>query len=228
MAWDWIHFELGSVQPSCVLCQHLELDLSSDKSSIAYKRPPSTLFVAPRRFLLPLPAPLALLSQRRRTTWGFFGFSIRWQRFRGNFMPIEMQTHTRVRSRRSLSHSLGCARKLVDSVPTPPSLVNSHYLSSPNSIFFRKSSIRRWPSRENDEWLRDMVPVDSDITKSEETDSMPSSCTSADSSYSHLLLPSPSPILRPRSSPPHDVYMTSTHIPLAIHCTRYYGQSVLH
>lgn len=154
-------------------------------------------------------------------------FFIRWERLPGNRMPIEMQTHTRVRSRRSLSYSLGSARKLVDSVPTPPSLVNSHYLSSPNSIFYRKSSIRRWPSREDDEWLRDMIPVDRDITKSEESDSMPSSCTS-DSSYSPFLLPPPSPILRPRSSPPHDVYMTSTHIPLAIHCTRYYGQSVLH
>ncbi|KAI6028331.1 hypothetical protein F5J12DRAFT_374184 [Pisolithus orientalis] len=141
-----------------------------------------------------------------------------------------MQSHVRVRSRRSLSYSLGCARKLVDAAPTPPSLVNSHYLSSPNSIFCRKSSVRRWPSRQDDEWLRDMVPVDRDsIIGSEESDSsMPSSCTS-DSSHGHFLLPPPSPILRPRSSPPHDVYMTSTHIsPLAVHCTRYYSQVVLH
>ncbi|KIM60611.1 hypothetical protein SCLCIDRAFT_936874 [Scleroderma citrinum Foug A] len=140
-----------------------------------------------------------------------------------------MQNHlapVRPRSRRSLSHSLESLHsqsKHCDDVPIPPTLVNSPYLSSEKSVFRRKASIRRWPSRSEDEWLGDMVAVNGD-NRSEQSDSVPSSCTSA-VFHSHVL-PPPSPILRPRSSPP-DVYMTATHIPLVVHRTRY-GQALYH
>ncbi|KAL4067556.1 hypothetical protein J3A83DRAFT_4252697 [Scleroderma citrinum] len=140
-----------------------------------------------------------------------------------------MQHHpARPRSRRSLSHSLESlhsSRHGTGTAPIPPTLVNSLHLSSENSVFRKKSSVRRWPSRTEDEWLGDMVPLDSNNPRGEDSsDSAPSSCISA-TSNSHILV-LPSPILRPRSSPP-DMYMTTTHIPLVVHRTRY-GQAFYH
>jgi hypothetical protein len=44
-------------------------------------------------------------------------------------------------------------------IPIPPSLIQSPYLNSPQSIFRRSSSAPRLPSEEDDEWLRDTVPL---------------------------------------------------------------------
>ncbi|KAF8136286.1 hypothetical protein EV363DRAFT_1120973, partial [Boletus edulis] len=55
--------------------------------------------------------------------------------------------------------SLLTYRRRPDATPIPPTLVNSPYLASSNSIFQRKHSTLKWPSQEDDEWLRDMVPV---------------------------------------------------------------------
>lgn len=103
------------------------------------------------------------------------------------------------------SSFLTCRRR-PDAAPIPPTLVNSPYLSSPNSVFRRKTSVPKWPSQEEDEWLRDMVPVDgslaSDVdTKSEGSNDLTPSPTSSDSSYGCSLFP-PSPMLRPRSTSP--------------------------
>ncbi|KAG1754251.1 hypothetical protein EDB19DRAFT_641414 [Suillus lakei] len=49
--------------------------------------------------------------------------------------------------------------KRCDPTPVPPSLTNSPHLSSPYSVFRRKSAILTTPSQEDDEWLRDMVPM---------------------------------------------------------------------
>lgn len=49
--------------------------------------------------------------------------------------------------------------KRCDSTPVPPSLTNSPHLSSPYSVFRRKPSFLKTPSQEDDEWLRDMVPM---------------------------------------------------------------------
>ncbi|KAH0830504.1 hypothetical protein J3R83DRAFT_1955 [Lanmaoa asiatica] len=109
------------------------------------------------------------------------------------------------RTGKKRSSLLTCPRH-PDAAPIPPTLVNSHYLSSPNSVFRRESSMLRWPSQEDDEWLRDMVPVDRSLvsdadTKSEGSNDSNPSPTSSHGSYSCLLLP-PSPSLRPRSPSP--------------------------
>jgi hypothetical protein len=102
--------------------------------------------------------------------------------------------------------SLLTRRSRRDATPIPPTLVNSPYLSSPNSVFRRKTSVLKWPSQEEDQWLRDMVPVnrspaaDAD-TKSEGSNDLTPSPTSSDSAYGFSLFP-PSPMLRPRSTTP--------------------------
>ncbi|KIJ69485.1 hypothetical protein HYDPIDRAFT_24322 [Hydnomerulius pinastri MD-312] len=124
----------------------------------------------------------------------------------------------RASKRRSLSQTHPHQR---DVAPIPPTLVNSPHLSSPHSVFRRKSSVLKWPSRQDDDWLADMVPVDrrqrqTGYARSEgcndkyELESSPSS-TSSDSSYSDFITP-PSPILRPHSSPP-DVSRMAIHAP---------------
>ncbi|KAG0705177.1 hypothetical protein DFH29DRAFT_303458 [Suillus ampliporus] len=60
------------------------------------------------------------------------------------------------RKGRSLSLHLP---KRCDPTPVPPSLANSPHLSSPHSVFRRKSILLKTPSQEDDEWLRDMVPM---------------------------------------------------------------------
>lgn len=49
--------------------------------------------------------------------------------------------------------------KQCDPTPVPPSLTNSPHLSSPYSVFRRKPAFLKTPSQEDDEWLRDMVPM---------------------------------------------------------------------
>ncbi|KAH7889772.1 hypothetical protein F5I97DRAFT_1801912, partial [Phlebopus sp. FC_14] len=108
---------------------------------------------------------------------------------------------TRITKKRSLS-PLSKARQL-EAAPIPPSLANSPHLSSPHSIF-RKKSVFKAPSCQDNEWLRDMVPLDrghQSVAGSEngkETAHSPSASLS-ESSYIHILSP-PSPILRPCSS----------------------------
>lgn len=121
-------------------------------------------------------------------------------------MSLSLVVHDTVSQNRSTKRSslLTCPRR-PDATPIPPTLVNSPYLSSLNSAFRRKTPLPRWPSQQDDEWLRDMVPADrslgSDVdTKSEVSDSTPSP-TSSDSSYGCSLFP-PSPMLRPRSTSP--------------------------
>ncbi|KAG9318412.1 hypothetical protein JVU11DRAFT_503 [Chiua virens] len=93
-----------------------------------------------------------------------------------------------------------------DAVPIPPSLVNSPYLSSPHSVFRRKPPMLRWPSQEDDEWLRDMVPINRPMASDADTrsegssnDTSPSP-TSSDSSHGSLF-PPPS-LLRPHPMSP--------------------------
>ncbi|KAG2077805.1 hypothetical protein BDR04DRAFT_1087387 [Suillus decipiens] len=62
------------------------------------------------------------------------------------------------RKGRSLSLHLP---KRSDPTPVPPSLTNSPHLSSPHSIFRQKLAMPKTPSQEDDEWLRDMVPMNS-------------------------------------------------------------------
>lgn len=52
--------------------------------------------------------------------------------------------------------------KQCDPTPVPPSLTNSPHLSSPYSVFRRQPSFLKTPSQEDDEWLRDMVPMNSE------------------------------------------------------------------
>ncbi|KAG1778545.1 hypothetical protein EV702DRAFT_158621 [Suillus placidus] len=49
--------------------------------------------------------------------------------------------------------------KRCDPTPVPPTLTNSPHLLSPYSMFRRKPVIMKTPSQEDDEWLRDMVPM---------------------------------------------------------------------
>ncbi|KAG1877601.1 hypothetical protein DFJ58DRAFT_751938 [Suillus subalutaceus] len=62
-------------------------------------------------------------------------------------------------TRKARSASLHLPRR-CDPTPVPPSLTNSPHLSSPYSVFRRKPAILKTPSQEDDEWLRDMVPMD--------------------------------------------------------------------
>jgi len=56
------------------------------------------------------------------------------------------------------SHSLRLPSKPVD-IPVPPSLAQSPYLTSPHSIFRRALSNPPVPSQEDEDWLRDTVPL---------------------------------------------------------------------
>ncbi|KAI9566500.1 hypothetical protein HD554DRAFT_1119801 [Boletus coccyginus] len=122
-------------------------------------------------------------------------------------MSLSIVIHDTVSLNRTKKRSsfLTCSRRR-DTPPIPPTLVNSPYLSSPDSVFRRKTSVLKWPSQAKDEWLRDMVPIDrsspSDAdTKSEGSNDSTPSPTSSESSYGCSLFP-PSPILRPRSTSP--------------------------
>lgn len=44
-------------------------------------------------------------------------------------------------------------------IPIPPSLLRSPYLNSPQSIFQRASSQSQSPSKEDEQWLQDTVPI---------------------------------------------------------------------
>lgn len=122
-------------------------------------------------------------------------------------MSLSLVVHDTVSLNRTKKRSsfLTCPRH-PDTIPVPPSLVNSPYLSSPNSVFRRKSSVLRWPSQEENEWLRDMVPIDRSLvsdadTKSEVSSSSTPSPTSSDNPFGCLRIP-PSPMLRPSSTGP--------------------------
>ncbi|KAG2146926.1 uncharacterized protein EDB93DRAFT_457114 [Suillus bovinus] len=52
--------------------------------------------------------------------------------------------------------------KQSNPTPVPPSLTNSPHLSSPYSMFRQKPPLLKTPSQEDDEWLRDMVPMNSE------------------------------------------------------------------
>ncbi|KAJ3883807.1 hypothetical protein F5051DRAFT_390948 [Lentinula edodes] len=51
-----------------------------------------------------------------------------------------------------------CNAKTID-VPIPPSLLQSPYLNSPMSPFQKANSAPCTPSREDEQWLRDTVPL---------------------------------------------------------------------
>lgn len=44
-------------------------------------------------------------------------------------------------------------------IPIPPSLLESPYLKSPESIFQRAATSPRHPSKEDEQWLQDTVPL---------------------------------------------------------------------
>jgi hypothetical protein len=79
-------------------------------------------------------------------------------------------------TRKGRSSSLHLPKR-SDPTPIPPSLANSPHLLSPYSIFRRKSAVLKTPSKEHDEWLRDMVPLDWDKGTFGETLSIMSSAT---------------------------------------------------
>ncbi|KAF8837359.1 hypothetical protein BDN67DRAFT_206231 [Paxillus ammoniavirescens] len=130
-------------------------------------------------------------------------------------MPSEMYT-TQIRFSKRRSLSLNYSKQL-DAVPIPPTLVNSPHLSSPNSIFCRKSSVPKCSSRLDDEWLGDMVPIDRSPvpefdTRSEGSNEMEPSPTSSSDSWDSDSTHS-TPILRCRS-PPLDISVTARHVPM--------------
>ncbi|KAF9466392.1 hypothetical protein BDZ94DRAFT_1251842 [Collybia nuda] len=48
-------------------------------------------------------------------------------------------------------------------VPIPPTLLQSPYLNSPQSIFQRAVSTPRHPNAEDEQWLQDTVPLSLDV-----------------------------------------------------------------
>lgn len=56
-------------------------------------------------------------------------------------------------------------------IPIPPSLVESPHLYSPQSIFRRASSTPALPSQEDEEWLRDTIPLGTEEGQKEPTPS---------------------------------------------------------
>ncbi|KAG6376083.1 ubiquitin-conjugating enzyme/RWD-like protein [Boletus reticuloceps] len=123
-------------------------------------------------------------------------------------MSLSLVVHDTITKKRS---SLLTYRRRPDATPIPPTLLNSPYLASPNSIFQRKNSVLKWPSQEDDEWLRDMVPMGRHLgldvdSKSESSNDTTPSPTSSDSSFTSSLFPPsssllpPSPLLRPRTT----------------------------
>ncbi|KAN0077353.1 hypothetical protein V8E55_011208 [Tylopilus felleus] len=119
-------------------------------------------------------------------------------------MSFSVVVHDSVSHRTTKRSSLLSRRP--NATPIPPTLVNSHYLSSPNSVFRRKITVPKWPSYQEDEWLRDMVPADRSPgldadAKSEGSHDPNPSPTASDSSFGSSLFP-PSPLLRQRSITP--------------------------
>lgn len=89
-------------------------------------------------------------------------------------------------------------------IPIPPSLLESPYLNSPESIFQRAVTSLRHPSKEDEQWLQDTIPLSTDTTegvqrpKSMELprvealrDEHPRSRSSEQRSMSHHPTPSP-------------------------------------
>ncbi|KAJ4488219.1 hypothetical protein J3R30DRAFT_907497 [Lentinula aciculospora] len=72
-------------------------------------------------------------------------------------------------------------------VPVPPSLLESPYLNSPMSPFQRAASVPCTPSQEDEEWLRDTIPLpSSSITPlGRSASTKENTCRSAHSQQSH-------------------------------------------
>lgn len=95
-------------------------------------------------------------------------------------------------------------------VPIPPSLLQSPYLTSPESIFQRNVSPHKHPSEEDEQWLQDTVPLsldDRDDAKKRGRLSMSStsssqSHTSDDPNHAQFSRPNQQPLSYNPSSPP--------------------------
>ncbi|KAG2349382.1 hypothetical protein BDR05DRAFT_1055082 [Suillus weaverae] len=104
------------------------------------------------------------------------------------------------RKRRSASLHLP---KRCDPTPVPPTLTNSPHLLSPYSVFRRKPVIMKTPSQEDDEWLRDMVPMNSEQGTFDDTLSLSAASLQKQRETSQeSLSPSPSG----SSFPKHNMY----------------------
>ena len=75
-------------------------------------------------------------------------------------------------------------------IPVPPSLLQSPYLNSPASIFQRAVSSPQHPSKEDEQWLQDTVPLSPSVRHDDKGRS---------SEMTHLTEPSSSEQLRGRS-----------------------------
>jgi len=71
-------------------------------------------------------------------------------------IPPDGRSHSKKRSNNRQSLQLPPQR--LDG-PIPPSLLQSHYLNSPESIFQRSVSASHIPSEEDEQWLQDTVPL---------------------------------------------------------------------
>ncbi|KAH7930848.1 hypothetical protein BV22DRAFT_1028015 [Leucogyrophana mollusca] len=127
-----------------------------------------------------------------------------------------MCQNTRAQLRKSRSVSLYLPRR-PDSIPIPPSLVNSPHLLNPESIFRKKIRFPKSPLREDDEWLRDLIPLVSSsgrregkgnqVDEDEKWGPLRLTPSNTSDATSHQAVP-PSPILRPWSSPPTPFYVS--------------------
>ncbi|KAH7916021.1 hypothetical protein BJ138DRAFT_1122164 [Hygrophoropsis aurantiaca] len=123
-----------------------------------------------------------------------------------------MSQDTRAQWRKSRSVSLYLPRR-PDAIPIPPSLANSPYLLSPDSIFRKKIRHPKSPMQKDDEWLRDLVPLvwlsDTEEEKAHSDDGDNEWETLRPNSSRRSTNPEipPSPILRPWSSPPTPFYI---------------------
>ncbi|KAF5386759.1 hypothetical protein D9615_001818 [Tricholomella constricta] len=70
-------------------------------------------------------------------------------------------THVPSKKRFSRRKSLQLPPQPLD-IPIPPSLLQSPYLNSPESIFQRTLSAPHKPSEEDEQWLQDTVPLSLD------------------------------------------------------------------
>jgi hypothetical protein len=71
-------------------------------------------------------------------------------------------------------------------VPIPPSLIQSPYLLSPESIFRRSASSPCLPSKEDEEWLRDTVPLQNGNEQQPQSPTAPTAPEGRQSTRSHL------------------------------------------
>ncbi|KIK59654.1 hypothetical protein GYMLUDRAFT_650206 [Collybiopsis luxurians FD-317 M1] len=125
------------------------------------------------------------------------------------------------RSKQDCGHGSSFRLKAVN-VPVPPSLLQSPYLNSPLSPFQRSASLPCTPSQEDEQWLRDTIPLAAGPVRVGRSDSTKENSPSPKSQSEHTRgaemmnkphiplenMPSSPPLVRTRRPPAQEKLQT--------------------